>query len=645
MKNVIVGTAGHIDHGKSSLVLALTGIDPDRLEEEKRRGITIDLGFAHLELPHVRLGFVDVPGHERFVRNMLAGVGGLDLVLLVIAADESIKPQTREHFDICRLLGIERGLVALTKSDLVAPDALDLVRLDVAEFLRGSFLDGAPIVPVSSKTGAGLDTLKRELTHLAAEVPGKDASHHFRLPIDRSFVMKGFGSVVTGTLVTGSVGVGEEVEVFPQRRRLRVRGLQVHGQSVERASAGQRTAVNLAGVETGELERGMVLSAPGLFEPTDRVDVELTLLSSAPRLKHSARVHFHHGTMETIAEVRLLDRDQLAPGEQAFAQLRLRDTTLLLSGDRFIVRQFSPVITIGGGRVLHAHPEKHKRGDSTLRLYLETLASGDRQRIVETLLKQAKGGALSVAQLVALTGWRQSDSQAAAEALVAAGRLRRLPVASVFADPAHWAGLRAAALAAVDAFHKKEPLLEGMPKQELRERLFARSEALFEPIVADLMKQGELALAGDIVKRAGRAVALSKEEEEARRIIEQAFARAGLTVPAVKDVLAQAAVESKRAQKIVNILVREGVLVKVTEDLLFHRTALERLVELLRSYRKQKGERIAVPAIKELTGVTRKYAIPLLEYLDRQKLTRRVGDPSTPLRAGERVILPGAESI
>jgi len=633
MKNVIVGTAGHIDHGKSALVRALTGIDPDRLEEEKRRGITIDLGFAHLELNGHRLGFVDVPGHERFVRNMLAGVGGIDLVLLVIAADESIKPQTREHFDICRLLGIERGLVALTKSDLVAPDALELVRLEVAEFLRGSFLEGAPIVPVSSKTGAGLDRLKQELVRAATEVPAKDASHHFRLPIDRSFVMKGFGSVVTGTLVAGSVGVGEEVEVFPQRRRLRVRGLQVHGQSVERAYAGQRTAVNLAGVEAGELERGMTLAAPGLFEPTDRVDVELTLLASAPRLKHGARVHFHQSTMETIAEVRLLDPDQLAPGAQTYAQLRLRDASLLLPGDRFIVRQFSPVITIGGGRVLDAHPEKHKRNDPALRLYLDTLASGDRGRVIEALVQRAKGGALTPAQLVTLTGWRHTDLETAAEALVSAGKLRRISAAPlVLVDPGRWAELRVAALAAVDAFHKKEPLLEGLPKQELRERVFARSEALFEPILADLVSQGELTLAGDWVKRTGRAVSLSKEEEEARRIIEQAFARAGLTVPAVKEVLTRTAVEPKRAQKIVNILVRDGVLVKVTEDLLFHRAALERLAGLLRGYKQQKGERIAVPAFKELTGVTRKYAIPLLEYLDRQKLTRRVGD--------ERVILP-----
>jgi len=358
----------------------------------------------------------------------------------------------------------------------------------------------------------------------------------------------------------------------------------------------------------------------------------LTLLASAPRLKHGARVHFHQGTMETIAEVRLLDHDQLAPGAQAFAQLRMRDAALFLPGDRFILRQFSPVITIGGGRVLSVRPEKHKRNDPAVRLHLDILAGGDRERIVEALVRHANGGALSAPQLVTLTGWRQIDLEAAAEALVAASKLRRLAGAPfVLADPARWAELRAAALAAVDAFHKKEPLLEGMPKQELRERVFARSEALFEPIVVELVGQGELALAGDVVKRAGRAASLSREEEEARRIIEQAFARAGLTVPAVKEVLTQTTVEPKRAQKIVNILVREGVLVKVTEDLLFHRTALERLAELLRGYKKQKGERIAVSAFKELTGVTRKYAIPLLEYLDRQRLTRRVGD--------ERIIL------
>ena len=628
MKHVIVGTAGHIDHGKSALVKALTGTDPDRWEEEKRRGITIDLGFAHLDLDGIRLGFVDVPGHERFVKNMLAGVGGIDLVLLVIAADESIKPQTREHFDICRLLGISRGITVLSKSDLVAPEMLELVRLEAEEFVKGSFLEGAPVVAVSTKTGAGLDRLKDELRRCAASVPGKDASHFFRLPIDRAFVMKGFGTVVTGTLVSGSIGKDEEVEVFPGRRRLRVRGLQVHNQRAERAYAGQRTALNLAGVDAGELERGMVLTVPDLFEPTDRVDVLLTLLPSARPLQHSARVHFHQGTAEIGADVRLLDRNQLAPGATAYAQLRLRAPTLLLPGDRFILRQFSPVITIGGGRILAPQAPKHKRNDPAMLAFLETLAGDNRERILAALVVQDPKGAMDERRLVARTGWRPADLRAAIDALVAAGELRRVATAPLtVANAARLAELRARTLAALDAFHQKEPLLEGIPKEELKGRVFGRAiNPLFAAVVGELAEAGELVLAGDTIKRAGRTVTLSREEEDAKQVIEQAFARAGLTVPAVKEVLARVGVEPKRAQKIVHILLREKVLVKVSEDLLFHRAALERLPELLRSYKQKNGERLSVPAFKELTGVTRKYAIPLLEYLDRQRLTRRVGD-------------------
>ncbi|MDA2913304.1 selenocysteine-specific translation elongation factor [Acidobacteriia bacterium AH_259_A11_L15] len=636
MKHVIVGTAGHIDHGKSALVQALTGTDPDRWEEEKRRGITIDLGFAHLDLlppsgtggDGLRLGFVDVPGHERFVRNMLAGVGGIDLVLLVIAADESIKPQTREHFDICRLLGIPRGLAVLSKADLVEPDLLELVRLETEEFLKGSFLEGAPIVPVSSKTGAGLDRLKQELGRVAAEVPGKDTSHYFRLPIDRAFVMKGFGTVITGTLVAGSIGKDEEVEVFPGRRRLRVRGIQVHSQRAERAYAGQRTALNLAGVETGELERGMVLTLPGRFQASERVDAELLLLPSARPLKQGARVHFHQGTAERIAEVRFFDREQLRPGQQAFVQLRLSAPVLLLPGDRFVIRQFSPVLTIGGGRVLDAQARKHKRGEAGLLPYWQTLAGEDRGKILEALVARDPRGEVEERELVARTGWREQELRGAVEELVAAGRLRRVAeVPRTVADPARLAELGRQALASLDAFHRKEPLLEGISKGELKEQVFGRAaDALFDAVIGELTGRGELVVAGDTVKRAGRTVTLSREEQEAKRVIEQAFAQAGLSVPSVKEVLSKVQVEAKRAQKIVLILVREKALVKVTEELLFHRTALERLPELLRRYKGEKGERLSVPAFKELTGITRKYAIPLLEYLDRRRVTRRVGD-------------------
>jgi selenocysteine-specific elongation factor len=360
MKHVIVGTAGHIDHGKSTLVEALTGTHPDRLEEERRRGITIDLGFAFLDLDAVRLGFVDVPGHERFVRNMLAGAGGIDLLLLVIAADESIKPQTREHFDICRLLGISRGIVVLTKSDAVDAGVLDLVRLEAEEFLRGSFLDGAPIIAVSARSGAGIPELKIELARMAELAPERDAARWVRLPIDRAFAMKGFGTVVTGTLVSGTLRPEDEVELFPARRRLRVRGIHYGGRATERAVAGQRTAVNLPGIALEDLERGMVLASPGRFEPTRRLDARVTLLPSARPLKNRARVHFHQGACEAVAEVVLLEGTVLRPGDSAWAQLRLERPALAFSGDQFVIRQFSPLITIGGGVVLDPLAPRHR---------------------------------------------------------------------------------------------------------------------------------------------------------------------------------------------------------------------------------------------------------------------------------------------
>ncbi len=366
MKSVIVGTAGHIDHGKTALVKALTGIDADRLEEEKRRGITIDIGFAHMELTAaggepLRIGFVDVPGHERFVRNMLAGIGGIDLVLLVVSADEAIKPQTVEHFDICRLLSIRRGIVVLTKSDLVDAETLEVVHMEVQEFVRGSFLEGAPIVPVSSLTGAGLEQLKREIALVATEVPAKSSAALLRLPIDRVFTMKGFGTVVTGTLLSGSVAKDAEMELFPAGKRVRVRGVQVHGTSAEKAVAGERTALNLANVSTDDLSRGMTLAQPDILRATKTLDVSLSLLKTAKPLKDRARVHFHAYTSETVAEVVLYEGKQMKPGETAFVQLRLNEPVLLAPGDRFILRQFSPVITIGGGTVVDTAPLARSR--------------------------------------------------------------------------------------------------------------------------------------------------------------------------------------------------------------------------------------------------------------------------------------------
>ena len=631
-RHVIVGTAGHIDHGKSTLVEALTGTNPDRLEEEKRRGITIDLGFAFLDLGNVRFGFVDVPGHEKFVRNMLAGVGGIDLVVLVVAADESIKPQTREHFDICRLLGIPRGIVALTKSDLVDSEVLGLVRLEIDEFVRGSFLEGAPVVPVSATIGAGLDALKQELLRVAQAVPAKDATRHFRLPIDRAFTMKGFGTVVTGTLVSGALKAEDEAELYPQRKRVRVRGLHSGGQPVTRATAGQRTAVNLAGVEREELQRGMVLAPPGVFEPTARLDARVTLLASARPLKNRAQVHFHQGTAEAIAQVTLLSgRDELAPGGSALAQLRLDQPVLVLPGDRFILRQISPVVTIGGGIALDVHAHRHKQTDKTVTSFLETLERGAHQEVLAAFAEASPLG-LSLAQVIARTGWTEAEIRQAAQKLVGGKQLRVVgeqpfTVASAKIVTDYAASLRAA----IDEFHRANPLLPGIPKQDLRARAGRTRVEIFATALDDLLKGGFVAISGDLVQRAGREIALSPEEAKAKELIEKEFERASLTVPSFAAVLEKLPVESKRAQEILQILLREKVLVKVTDELVFHRTTVARLKELLAKYRKERGEKLPIPVFKELTGITRKYAIPLLEYLDRERVTRRVGD--------ERVIL------
>jgi selenocysteine-specific elongation factor len=625
MKSVIVGTAGHIDHGKSALVKALTGTDPDRLEEEKRRGITIDIGFAHLELPSpaggvLRLGFVDVPGHERFVRNMLAGVGGIDLVLLVIAADESIKPQTREHFDICRLLGIRRGITVLTKSDLVDGDTLEVVRLEVEDFLRGSFLEDAPILAVSSKTGAGLEELKRELIQAAGEAHQRDASALARLPIDRVFVMKGFGTVVTGTLLAGTIRKEEEMEVFPGQRRVRVRGVQVHGQAAEQAVAGQRTALNLAGVSKEELARGMMLAPTTTFRTTRRADVSLALLLSARPLKDRARVHLHVYTAETVAEVVLYGGKQLAPGQSGYGHVRAAEPLLLLPGDRFILRQFSPVVTIGGGTVLDAAPLASKGTRESAEGLLPVLANGTAPEILAARVARRGKAGLPLSDAVAETGWRQAQVEAHAASLK--GKLLRF--GNVLIAQEAFSQAQREALAAVEEFHRANPLVAGIGKEELREKLGLGTE-VFSALLDVLAREKKIELSGEQVRSAGRTMVLKDEEAESKRSIEQAFSEAGLKVPALKDVLAGLRVDKAIAQKIVTLLLRDKVLVKISEDLVFHRAALEELRRRVSAH-KAKSAKIGVAEFKDLTGVSRKYAIPLLEYLDRERVTRRVGD-------------------
>lgn len=655
MKSVIIGTAGHIDHGKTALIKALTGIDADRLAEEKRRGITIDIGFAHLELPappgyknageKLRLGFVDVPGHERFVRNMLAGIGGIDLVLFIVAADEGIKPQTREHFDICRLLTVRRGITVLTKSDLVDADTLQVVKLEVEEFLRGSFLDSAraPILAVSAKNFFdsretrnqkpeilyGIAELKRELARISAEVPARDSGAYFRLPMDRVFTMKGFGTVVTGTLISGSLRKEDEAEIFPQQTRARVRGLQVHGKAAEKAMAGERTALNLAGerVSTGELSRGMVLAPAGVFQPTQRIDIALTLLQSAKPLRDRARVHLHAYTAEIIAEVVLLEGKQAKPGETVFAQLRLAEKTLLLPGDRFILRQFSPMITIGGGVVHDAAPLKQKSQEHLKFLSTLTEASGalpqnEKEKILLARIQRRGAAGLDMATAIAETGWRKSELEAAGQAL--AQSKQTVLLGGIWLAAVAFASSQSAILIALAEFHKKNPLSPGVGREELREHVRLSQEA-FAGLMGALLQERKLEIAGEQVRAAGRKIVMKEDESESQRVIERAFASAGLKVPALKDVLAGLKIDQARAQRIVTLLLREKILVKLRDDLVFHQDALLTLRKTLTDY-KTRSSNIDVGQFKDLTGVSRKYAIPLLEYLDRERITRRMGD-------------------
>ena len=638
MKSVIVGTAGHIDHGKTALVKALTGIDADRLEEEKRRGITIDIGFAHMELAasngeKLRLGFVDVPGHERFVRNMLAGVGGIDVVLLVIAADESIKPQTREHFDICRLLTVRRGITVLTKSDAVDRDTLDVVRLEVEEFLRGSFLDPAhsPIVPVSSLTGEGLPELKQALGKVAAEVPAKDSAALARLPIDRVFTMKGFGTVVTGTLVAGTIRIEDELEVFPGGRRVRVRGVQVHGEAADKALAGERTALNLAGVAVEDLSRGMMLAPPGTFRGTKRVDVSLSLLSSAKPLKDRARVHLHAYTSETVAEVALYGEKAVKSGGSAYAQLRMADAAPLLPGDRYILRQFSPVVTIGGGVVLDATPSIRAKKERVLP-FLRMLDRDDPESGLAARISRRGPDGITLAELVAETGWRPSKLREFLITVVDKKLARAL--GEQYIDATALEKLSLAITSCLEEFHRENPLVGGISKESLRESLRVKPE-IFAATVDSLAQEKKLELSGDLVHLPGRGVVLKDVEAESKQIIEQAFSSAGLQVPALQNVLAGLRLDKTRAQKIVTLLLRDKVLVKVSDELVFHQAALTNLRGQMAAYKAKSAAvgvaKIDVGKFKELTGVSRKYAIPLLEYLDRERVTRRVGD--------ERVIL------
>ena len=627
MKNVIVGTAGHIDHGKSALVKALTGTDPDRLKEEKARGITIDLGFAHLQLDGVQIGFVDVPGHEKFVKNMLAGVGGIDIVMLVVAADESVMPQTREHFDICRLLGIRTGIVVITKTDLADSELVTLVREEVSEMVRGSFLDGAPILAVSSRTGAGMDHLKAAFRQIAMELPERPSNKRLRLPIDRSFTMHGFGTVITGTLIAGRLIRDGEVELLPGGRIARVRGIQIHGMATEMAVAGQRTAVNLQGVELSQVKRGMVLTEPRLYRATQLLDAKLTLLPGARPLKNLIKVRFHLGTSEVLARVALLGIGQLAPGAAAFAQFRLDAPVFCLHGDPFIIRQFSPTVTIGGGKVLNPHTAKHRARDKGVIANLEELSAGDYSGVIPQLIRSHPVPAMPLKELNSYVDLPAADLERICSGLAADGHLVMIPGPStILMPPRVVESLQSETLHQVQRCHEQSPLAKGISREELRKKVFDRlNPEVFRFCLDELVAQKKIALLEDAVSAHGRTVQLSAGERQLRERIEEAFLRGGFQPPTLQDIQASVGGNAEEIRRIYFWMIKEKILVKVTEEMPYHRTTVEEIKAAIRR-RFQPGTLFGVPAFKELFNLTRKHAIPLLEYLDREHITRRQGN-------------------
>jgi selenocysteine-specific elongation factor len=633
MKSIIVGTAGHIDHGKTSLVRALTGVDADRLPEEKRRGITIDLGFAELDLQDVRIGFVDVPGHERFVKNMLAGAHGIDLVALVIAADEGVMPQTREHFDICRLLGVKTGVVVITKTDMVDEELLALVRAEAEELVAGSFLEGAPVLNVSARTGAGIEELKKTLGEVSKVVPARSNEMVASLPVDRAFTMKGFGAVVTGTLVAGEIREGDEMELLPAGIPVRVRGLQVHGQAVATAVAGQRTALNLGGVEAAAIERGMVLAPLGRLRPTQMIDAQVDVLKSAPRaLRSRARVRVHLGAAEVLARVRVLeDEGEIRPGASGFVQLRLEAAIVALPGERFILRSYSPQQTIAGGRVLDAFSVKHRGRELVqARERLSSLSMADRATQLALFVEAVGERGVRRAELAARTGWRDCLLEKSAAEAREQGTI--VDAEGVYIGRTRFEQLAAATLAEVEAHHKREPLARGMLRETLRERHFAHAAPeIFRAVMAQLEQQGALVSDKEIVRAAQHSLSLSPTDAALRDRLEQVYKTAGLEAPAFDDALKSAGQNREtreHGRKILQLLLDAGSLIRLGGDLFMHREALERLVEKLRHYATEhEPERlIDVPTFKDLAHISRKYAIPLLEYLDRERITRRAGD-------------------
>jgi selenocysteine-specific elongation factor len=629
MDYIIVGTAGHVDHGKTQLVKALTGFYTDRLKEEKERGISIELGFAPVELDNgQRIGLVDVPGHEKFIKQMLAGVGGMDLVMLVVAADEGVMPQTQEHLDIIDLLQIKKGLVVVTKADLVEPDWLELVQEEIRDALQGTVLEDAPMCAVSALTGFGIAELRKELQELAAITPAKVLTGKTRLPIDRVFSISGFGTVVTGTLWSGKVKLGDNLQVLPEGLDTRARSVQVHGKSVEEALAGQRTAINLANVEVSQLKRGSVVVTPGTLHPSHLIDVELKLLNHARELANRTRIRFHVGTSESLGRVVLLDRDVLKPGETTFAQLQLEEVVVSAKGDHFVIRSYSPMHTIGGGTIIEPQGVKLKRFKPEVLAMLQTKLAGTPE---ELILEELQNSAIPLVNNVQLAKDLSLPPEVLGElveSMVGEGQLFSIAVegTSWLATQERYQALLSEVKAYLAKYHEQYPLRPGLAKEELRSRKFeSYLPKLFNSLLTYWQEGSELSTQGSLVALAGFQPTLSAAEEDQIKKIAEAYLSHKFQPPMWSEFSTSLGVKQQQAGELLRYLVGQGQLVKIDEDLYFHSQAVEEAKDKISSYIKEQGS-IQLAQVRDMLGSTRKYVLPLLEYFDQIKFTKRIQD-------------------
>ena len=629
MKQIILGTAGHIDHGKTSLIKALTGIDTDRLKEEKLRGITIELGFAWLDLPGgQRVGIVDVPGHEKFVKNMVAGASGIDLVAMIIAADEGVMPQTKEHLDICNLLNVKHGLVVLTKIDMVDEEWLEMVADDVQGFLQGTFLEGAPIVPVSSLNGQGVNELLESLEALCKAVPERTSSGLFRLPVDRVFTMKGFGTVVTGSLVSGKVRVGETIMIYPSGIQSKVRGIQVHGHTVDQAVTSMRTAINFQGVDRNAIARGDVVGGVNTLKASYMLDAFLVYISSNEKpLKNRTKVRFHTGTSEILGYVILLDREELSPGETAVAQFRLDAPVAVVKDDRFVIRSYSPIRTIGGGQILNPIPRKHKRFKKSLVTEIKGLAESPAEGVITYHTRESGIAGVRFSELILMTNLSAKDLEQHLQLLLSQREIVQIDRENrTFIHGSIFQGLREKASKVLESYHKEHPLKAGMSREALKSKLaHSLSSKLFSLLIQDMTKSNIVIQEKEIIRLSGHTVALEADQKDVRHRIEQTYLQSGLQPPYFRDLVASHKQNPAHVKEILIHMLEEGTLVKVKDDLYFHRSVIENLKNRLITYLKANSE-ITTPQFKEMTGVSRKYTIPLIEYFDSTKATLRVGD-------------------